>query len=114
MTSAAAVLRLLSLAILLVFASGEAVGAVSRFSVGGNWSSTATWATACGGAGGQTVPSNGDTVTICANTTVTLNTNTGTLKGVTVQANGILNDDGVASRTFSVGNSNLVNSGTID
>lgn len=107
--------RLLALVFIsILFCS--AAGAVARFSVGGNWSATSTWATSCGGAGGASVPGGNDNVTICANTAVTLDTNPGILRDLSIQANGILTDDGVAGRVLTVGGgpgTDISNSGTV-
>ena len=42
---------------------------------GGNWGSSSTWASSCGGAGGAGVPGSGDNVTICGAVTITVDGN---------------------------------------
>jgi len=99
--------------------------AAARFSVTGtrNWNVTSSWSTACGGAGGSSVPGAADTVTICPNSTINvtaavttttvaitgsatqqavLNVNTGTttFTTVTVGARGTLN----VAATTTMGN----------
>jgi hypothetical protein len=72
--------------------TASAALAANRFSVaaGGNWSSTATWATACGGAGGQSVPVAADNATICAGSPVTIDTAAAVAATVTVNTGGTL------------------------
>lgn len=67
---------LLLLNIIAFFLLSERAFAANRFSVaaGGNWNTTATWSTVCGGAGGASIPVAGDVVTICGGT-VTINAN---------------------------------------
>ncbi len=92
--------------------------AATRFSVAtGNWNTNGTWRTnSCAGGGAQGVPANGDTVTICAGTTVTLNANSANIASLTVQATGQLSigNSGTA-RTLSVTSApgTVSNSGTI-
>jgi hypothetical protein len=76
----------------LALSMASAALAANRFSVaaGGNWSSTATWATACGGAGGQSVPVAPDNVTICTGSPVTIDTATAVAATVTVNTGGTL------------------------
>jgi hypothetical protein len=78
--------------------------AANRFSIaaGGNWSSTATWSTVCGGAGGSSIPVAGDVVVICS----------GTVTMDAVEACASLTINAGAALTFS-GNNTLTVSGAI-
>jgi hypothetical protein len=76
----------------LALAMASTALAANRFSIaaGGNWSATATWATACGGAGGQSVPVAADNATICTGSPVTIDTATAVATAVTVNTGGTL------------------------
>ena len=74
----------------------------------GNWNNTATWSTACGGAGGSSVPGAGDNVTICGGATVNNGANR-TVASLTIE--GTLNH--TAARTITITGNLVMNGGTI-
>ena len=88
----------------------------NRFAVAtGNWNATMTWSTSnCAGAAGGAVPVNGDNVVVCSGFTVTLNANSASLNGLTIESTGILRigNDAVA-RTLTV-TGGISNAGTLD
>ncbi|MBL4578049.1 MAG: hypothetical protein JKX74_06215, partial [Flavobacteriales bacterium] len=76
----------------------------------GDWDVAATWSTiACGDAIAAGTPGAGDDIVICAGDTVTMVVNT-TLRHLTINSNGTLNQDG--NRSTITGN--YVNNGTHD
>lgn len=102
------------LAILLLMLAPVAATAANRFSVtSGVWNSTARWGTACGGAGGSSIPVAADDVFICNGTTITLNISP-TVDSITINNGGTLT---LSTFTLSLDNTpafTLIAGGTLN